>query len=438
MKTTQIGTAKTGSGIMPHDVFISYSHKDKPIADAICANLEIVGFRCWIAPRDIAPGLDWPTAISNAISASRLMVLVFSANSNSSNDVSRELILAANSNLIIIPFKIDNITPEPGKQYYLARTHWLDAMNPPTQDQINTLVAYVRSFLSEQGTTGTVQPAPEVKPPPPQTVKVEPTSLQKRAKGKSIWIWSFLVVMAIIAGSIFAIRSFGQVTMPTSTFTPTLTPISTSTTISVPTSTPSPTITITRQPYWVTGFAQPILDAIVSRTPSFQDDFHDRSGGWKLGSYFADWRLEYLNGELILNRCYVYQNNIDYRNYVVEVDARFLSGSDPTYSYLYMESPRHNFSVYYEGQVEIDHISFPSGIANAGTQSNQLMMIAKRPRYAFYLNGQPLYYLEDDVIEYGEFRLRARNPDDGPGGPMVTTVAFDNFKIWDISDIVIP
>jgi hypothetical protein len=133
---------------LAHDVFISYSHKDKPIADAICANLESTGFRCWIAPRDIAPGLDWPTAISNAISASRLMVLVFSANSNSSNDVSRELILAANSNLIIIPFKIDNIVPEPGKQYYLARTHWLDAMNPPTQDQINTLVSYIRSFLS--------------------------------------------------------------------------------------------------------------------------------------------------------------------------------------------------------------------------------------------------------------------------------------------------
>ncbi len=99
---------------MAHDVFISYSNKDKPIADAICTNLEVAGIRCWIAPRDIAPGLDWPTAISNAISASRVMVLIFSANSNSSNEVSRELILAANNNLIIIPFKIDNITPEPG------------------------------------------------------------------------------------------------------------------------------------------------------------------------------------------------------------------------------------------------------------------------------------------------------------------------------------
>src|ERR1035437_8206909 len=108
---------------MAHDVFISYSTKDKPIADAICAHIESAGVRCWIAPRDIAPGEDWPDAATRAIAESHIMVLVFSASSNSSQDVSRELFLAANSKLVIIPFKIENIEPEPGKQYYLARTH---------------------------------------------------------------------------------------------------------------------------------------------------------------------------------------------------------------------------------------------------------------------------------------------------------------------------
>ena len=45
---------------MAHDVFISHSSKDKPIADAICANLEGTGIRCWIAPRDIAPSEVFP------------------------------------------------------------------------------------------------------------------------------------------------------------------------------------------------------------------------------------------------------------------------------------------------------------------------------------------------------------------------------------------
>ena len=36
-----------------HDVFISYAHEDKPMADALCATLEQNGLRCWIAPRDV-------------------------------------------------------------------------------------------------------------------------------------------------------------------------------------------------------------------------------------------------------------------------------------------------------------------------------------------------------------------------------------------------
>ena len=41
---------------MAHDAFISYSSKDKTIADAVCARLEARGIRCWIAPRDVRPG----------------------------------------------------------------------------------------------------------------------------------------------------------------------------------------------------------------------------------------------------------------------------------------------------------------------------------------------------------------------------------------------
>src|SRR5713101_8280389 len=48
---------------MAHDVFISYSSKDKPVADAVCAGLEGRGIRCWAAPRDILPGSDWGAAI---------------------------------------------------------------------------------------------------------------------------------------------------------------------------------------------------------------------------------------------------------------------------------------------------------------------------------------------------------------------------------------
>ncbi len=132
---------------MAHNVFISYSSIDKPIADGICAHLESAGLRCWVAPRDIVPGDDWPTAIARAIAASRVMVLVFSQNSNRSEEVSRELYLAASSKVIIVPFKIEDIQPEAGKAYFLGRTHWLDAMNPPTLEQIGQLIERVKSIL---------------------------------------------------------------------------------------------------------------------------------------------------------------------------------------------------------------------------------------------------------------------------------------------------
>ena len=54
---------------MVFDVFISYPHQDKTMADAACARLEAEGIRCWMAPRDITPGADWGESIVDAIHA---------------------------------------------------------------------------------------------------------------------------------------------------------------------------------------------------------------------------------------------------------------------------------------------------------------------------------------------------------------------------------
>ena len=42
---------------MAHDVFVSRSHDNKTISDAVVAQLESDGTRCWIAPHDIVPRL---------------------------------------------------------------------------------------------------------------------------------------------------------------------------------------------------------------------------------------------------------------------------------------------------------------------------------------------------------------------------------------------
>ena len=134
---------------MTHDVFISHSTKDKAIADAVCAALETAKIRCWIAPRDILPGDKWASAIVEAIDNSRIMVLVFSQNSNNSEDVLNELLLAKDSGVIIIPFRIGDIFPKGEMEYYLKRTHWLDAVDPPTEKQIQELVETVNRLSKD-------------------------------------------------------------------------------------------------------------------------------------------------------------------------------------------------------------------------------------------------------------------------------------------------
>ena len=203
---------------MAHEVFISHSINDKPVADAICANLEASGVRCWIAPRDIAPGEDWPTSITLAIAQSRVMVLVFSASSNSSDDVGRELFLASNNKLIIIPFKIENIEPEPGKQYYLARTHWLDAINPPTQEQIMLLVRRVKSILSAINPDMPNQVEPVRSPQSLPTVRPAPEI--KRRNGTPFWIAGVLVLLGLFATVFYAGRMNRPQTTATSTTIP--------------------------------------------------------------------------------------------------------------------------------------------------------------------------------------------------------------------------
>ena len=133
---------------MAHDVFISYSHHDKPQADAVCATLEAKGIRSWIAPRDVIPGQEWGAAIVHAIRSSRVMVLVFSSHANASPQIRREVERAVNAETVLIPFRIEDVLPTSSLEYFLGTPHWLDAVTPPLEAHLERLAAAVASFLA--------------------------------------------------------------------------------------------------------------------------------------------------------------------------------------------------------------------------------------------------------------------------------------------------
>ncbi len=141
------GTASVAGGRRPHDVFISYASKDKDVADRACATLEAAGVQCWMAPRDIPAGQEWAEAIVHAIRRSKAFVMIFSANSNASKQVRREVHLADERGCPVIAWRIENILPVDGLNFFLGSVHWLDALTPPVGQHLGQLLDSVKACL---------------------------------------------------------------------------------------------------------------------------------------------------------------------------------------------------------------------------------------------------------------------------------------------------
>ena len=133
---------------MAAEVFISYSSKDRTIANMVCALLEERGHRCWIAPRDILPGTEWGEAIITGLKDARVFVLVFSQHANTSPQILREVERAVHLGLPIIPFRIEDVVPERSLEYFMSVPHWLDALSPPVEDHILRLGDVVSQLVS--------------------------------------------------------------------------------------------------------------------------------------------------------------------------------------------------------------------------------------------------------------------------------------------------
>jgi TPR repeat protein len=133
---------------MAYDVFISYASEDKIVADAACAMLEAHAVRCWIAPRDVIPGMAYGEAIIDAIRGCRIMILVFSSKSNKSPHIPKEIERAVSAGVAVIPFRIEDVKPGKSLDYFIGSVHWLDALTPPLEQHLERLVHNVKTLLS--------------------------------------------------------------------------------------------------------------------------------------------------------------------------------------------------------------------------------------------------------------------------------------------------
>lgn len=93
---------------MKHVVFISYSRKDKDIAEYICEILKENGIEYWIDKEGIYSSFNYKELIVDAIEESKAVIFISSVHSNASVNVIREIGYAVNMCKPILPLMLDD------------------------------------------------------------------------------------------------------------------------------------------------------------------------------------------------------------------------------------------------------------------------------------------------------------------------------------------
>lgn len=93
---------------MTHQVFISYSRKDKDAAAKVCSFLDEHGFSYWIDTDGMLSRDSFKAELVDAIKAADAVLFLSSKSSNASQYVAKEIALAVKYEKMIIPLMLDD------------------------------------------------------------------------------------------------------------------------------------------------------------------------------------------------------------------------------------------------------------------------------------------------------------------------------------------
>ena len=137
---------------MMGSIFISHSTQDKEVAGKVIEYLESQEFVCWVAPRDISPGMDWAESIIDGIDSASLMILIVSNWSNKSPQVRREVERAVSKGITIIPLITEKIDLSKWMQYYVSAHQWIYASLSNIDNVFPVLKESIQAvFVKENG-----------------------------------------------------------------------------------------------------------------------------------------------------------------------------------------------------------------------------------------------------------------------------------------------
>ena len=129
---------------MKHQVFISYSRKDKDVADGLCEVLKENGIEYWIDKEGIYSSSNYKELIVDAIDVSKAVIFISSSNSNASINVIREIGYAVNMNKPILPLMLDDAPYAKSIRLDISDIDQIDFKNPiASSKKLITSLMYV-------------------------------------------------------------------------------------------------------------------------------------------------------------------------------------------------------------------------------------------------------------------------------------------------------
>lgn len=135
---------------MGYEVVISYAREDRELAQKLCGRMIEEGVETLTAPRVTDLDEGFAMEIAAMLSAANTLVVLMSANANASGQVLRELELATQNNMEIIPVRLDDEKPTGSVAYFLSDKRWF-SMKPGTVDPAETAKGIVQYLLDKKG-----------------------------------------------------------------------------------------------------------------------------------------------------------------------------------------------------------------------------------------------------------------------------------------------
>jgi hypothetical protein len=172
-------------------IFISYANADgSDVAHPLAAALEATSRPCWIAPRDVLPGMPYSGQIVRAIRDCGGLVLLLTPGANLSAAVLAEVELAHNERKVIAALMVRGTEPSDDLRFFLSSRHriaWSDASA--------VAAALGKVFTATEAAAGrkvldiaTADPSPQ-SVPPSQPQAVGQTQSSGRSLGQTLGHW---------------------------------------------------------------------------------------------------------------------------------------------------------------------------------------------------------------------------------------------------------